>query len=448
MRAVVIGAGFAGLAAALRLCQAGLEVTVLDKQEAPGGKAIGWNGVPTGPTVLTLPEVPRTIFQALGAEPPALQPVSPLTRYLWPDGRTFAPELDLEVTLSQLSRPEARHYRRLLEQARQLYEGARETFIVGPPPTLSALSRYALRQGLRAHPLEPLPRLVASGPYLTPFFLRFATYLGANPYRAPAVLHNIAWVELGLGVYHLEGGMRALADALYRLAALQGVRFEFGVYVGDLELRKGRVVAARAGDARYPADIFVSAVDRHFTLGMLDWPAPHYALGTSGFALLMQLSEAQPLAHQVYFSADYQAEWRELEAGRFSKDPTLYLHTDGETAFLLVNVPNLRRLGEVNLEEYAQFLLGKLQAVHPLPVREWKAMSPQEYAFTAYQGALYGKAPHGLWGALRPGWRLGNLQNLVQVGGTVHPGGGVPLAMLSGWNGAAWLLARSEKGRG
>jgi phytoene dehydrogenase-like protein len=171
-------------------------------------------------------------------------------------------------------------------------------------------------------------------------------------------------------------------------------------------------------------------------------------LGTSGLALLMRLSEAQPLAHQIYFSADYRSEWRELEAGRFSQDPTLYLHTDGDTAFLLVNTPNLRRLGEVSFEEYAQFLLGKLQAVHPLPVRDWKALSPQDYAFTAYQGAFYGKAPHGLLGALRPGWRLGNLQNLVQVGGTVHPGGGVPLAMLSGWNGAAWLLDRSRGERG
>lgn len=444
MRAVVIGAGFAGLAAALRLRRAGLEVTVLDKQEAPGGKAIGWNGVPTGPTVLTLPEVPRAIFEAFGAEPPAFEPVSPLTRYFWPDGRTFAPELDLEATLSQLSRDEAGRYTGLLEEARRLYQGARETFILGPPPTLAALSRYALGQGLRAHPLEPLSRLVASGPYLTPFFLRFATYLGANPYRAPAVLHNIAWVELGLGVYHLEGGMRALADALYRLALLQGVRFEFGVCVGGLELRKGRVVALRAGDARYPGDIFVSAVDRHFTLGMLGWPAPQYELGTSGFAILMQLGETQPLRHQVYFSADYRSEWRELEAGRLPKDPTLYLYTDGDRAFLLVNTPNLGRLGEVNLEEYARFLLDRLQAVHPLGVREWKALSPQDYALTAYQGALYGKAPHGLLGALRPGWRLGRLPNLAQVGGTVHPGGGVPLALGSGWDGADWLLARSR----
>lgn len=447
MKAVVIGAGFAGLAAALRLRLAGLEVTVLDKQEAPGGKAIGWNGVPTGPTVLTLPAVPRMIFEALGAEPPNLQPVSPLTHYFWPDGRTFAPQRDLEATLAQLSREEAYHYRRLLEEAHRLYQGARGTFVQGAPPTLSTLGTYALQHGLTAHPLQSLPRLVASGPYLTPFFLRFATYLGANPYRAPAVLHNIAWVELGLGVYHLMGGMRALADALYRLAVLRGVRFEFGVYAGGLELRKQQVVAARAGDTRYFADVFVSAVDRHFTLGMLDWPAPRYELGTSGMALLMRLSEAQPLAHQIYFSADYRSEWRELEAGRLSQDPTLYLHVDGDAAFLLVNTPNLRRLGEVSLEEYARFLLGRLQAIRPLPVRDWKSLSPQDYAFTAYQGALYGKAPHGLLGALRPGWRLGKLRNLVQVGGTVHPGGGVPLAMLSGWNGAAWLLRNVGEGR-
>ncbi|PZA08825.1 MULTISPECIES: NAD(P)/FAD-dependent oxidoreductase [unclassified Meiothermus] len=447
MKAVVIGAGFAGLAAALRLRLAGLEVTVLDKQEAPGGKAVGWNGGPTGPTVLTLPEVPWMIFQALGAEAPELRPVSPLTRYVWPDGRTFAPQRDLEATLVQLSREEAHRYRHLLEKARQLYEGVRTAFIQGPPPTLSAILGYGLRHGLAAHPLDPLPRLVASGPYLTPFFLRFATYLGANPYRAPAVLHNIAWVELGLGVYHLEGGMRALADALYRLALLRGVRFEFGVCVGGLELRKHQVVAARAKDARYFADVFVSAVDRHFTLGMLGWPVPPYELGTSAMALLMRLSEAQPLAHRIYFSADYRSEWRELEAGYLSQDPTLYLYTDGEAAFLLVNAPNLRRLKGVSLEEYARFLLRRLQAIHPLPVRDWKALSPHDYAFTAYQGALYGKAPHGLLGALRPGWRLGKLQNLVQVGGTAHPGGGVPLAMLSGWNGAAWLLRNGGEGR-
>jgi phytoene dehydrogenase-like protein len=451
VKAVVIGAGFAGLAAALRLRQAGLETLVLDKQEEPGGKAIGWNGVPTGPTLLTLPEVVRGIFASFGAEPPQMKPVSPLTRYRWPDGREFAPELNLEATLVQLSLREARDYRRLLGEARRLYEGAKNTFLFSAPPTLPKLARYGLGHGLNAHPLLSLPGLVDSGPHLTPFFLRFATYLGANPYRAPAVLHNIAWVELGLGVYGLEGGMRALADALYRLARAQGVEFALGTEVVGLETAREFVGPSYVSAILTPggpctADLVVSAADRHFTQGWLGRPVPDYELGVSGFAVLMRLFQGQPLGHHLYFSRDYAGEWREIASGRLPQDPTLYLHTGGEAAFLLVNAPSLQRAEgrtlEAQRQEYARMLLHKLNALHPLPIAEWKAMSPLEYAATAYQGALYGRAPHGLLGALRPGWTVAGLANLAQVGGTVHPGGGVPLALLSGWNGAQWLLNR------
>lgn len=447
----MIGAGFAGLAAALRLRGEGLETLVLDKQEEPGGKAIGWNGVPTGPTVLTLPEVVRDIFASFGAVPPQMKPVSPLTRYRWPDGREFAPELDVEATVAQLSASEARNYRRLLEEARKLYEGAKNTFLFFEPPTLPKLARYGLGDGLKAHPLLSLPRLVESGPHLTPFFLRFATYLGANPYRAPAVLHNIAWVELGLGVYGLEGGMRALADALYNLARAQGVEFAFGTEVVRLETARVFAGLSYVSDilttgGSCTADLVVSAADRHFTQGWLGRPVPDYELGVSGFAVLMQLSEGQPLGHHLYFSRDYAGEWREIALGHLPQDPTLYLHTGGEAAFLLVNAPNLQRAEgrtlEAQRQEYARTLLYKLNLLHPLPIAEWKAMSPLEYTATAYQGALYGRAPHGLLGALRPGWAVAGLGNLAQVGGTVHPGGGIPLALLSGWNGARWLLNR------
>jgi len=460
VKAIVIGAGFAGLAAALRLRKAGLETLVLDKQEGPGGKAIGWNGVPTGPTVLTMPDIARNIFAEFGAEPPAMKPVSPLTRYHWPDGREFAPELDLEATIAQLSAQEARDYRRLLGEARKLYQGAKNTFLFAKPPTLSKLTRYGFSDGLQAHPLLSLPQLVESGPYLTPFFLRFATYLGANPYKAPAVLHNIAWVELGLGVYHLEGGMRALADALYQLAKAQGVEFSFGTEVTGLEtetegLFPGTpyVDGVLTPQGHFDTDLVVSATDRHFTLGWLGKRVPDYELGVAGFAVLMRLAEPLGLAHHIYFSSDYAKEWREIGSGSLSTDPTLYLHTDCETAFLLVNAPSLQKLERQKLkaesQNYAQMLLGKLKSLHSLPIAEWKAMSPIDYSATAYQGALYGRAPHGLLGALRPNWTVGNLQNLVQVGGTVHPGGGVPLSLLSGWNGAGWLLnSLSPGGRG
>jgi phytoene dehydrogenase-like protein len=450
VKAVVVGAGFAGLAAALRFRRAGLEVEVVEQLGQPGGKAVGWEGVPTGPTLLTLPEVPMGILAELGQGLEGLSPISPLARYVWPDGRVFTPRLELEPTLAQLSREEARDYLRLLGAARQLYEGARGTFIFGPPPHLGQLLRYGLLEGPRAYPFRTLADLVASGPHLTPFFLRFATYLGANPYRAPAVLHNIAWVELGLGVFHLPGGLRALVDRLYGLAKGLGVRFHFGQRVLRMRASRGRVLALETPEGVVRADLYVSAADRHFTLGWLGLPMPRYALGVSGFAVLMRLKEPMPLGHHVYFSADYQGEWWEIERGGWPKNPTLYLYTDGEAGFLLVNAPPLqeREGPSVWAQDYARHLLSRLCAHHPLPIAEWQALSPLDYSQTAYRGALYGRAPHGLLGALRPGWRVGQLANLAQVGGTVHPGGGVPLALLSGWNGAGWLLRRVGYGRG
>ena len=121
------------------------------------------------------------------------------------------------------------------------------------------------------------------------------------------------------------------------------------------------------------------------------------------------------------------------------------LHLDGTRAFLLVNAPPDPGVTD-RPEEYGTWLLGRLQErlrdtpAGPLPVADWRALSPAEYARTAKGGALYGRAPHGLTGSLRPGWQLPHARNLAQVGGTVHPGGGVPLSVLSGWNGAGQLL--------
>lgn len=446
MRVAVIGAGFAGLAAALRLAALGHGVTVLEAQPAAGGKGMGWQGIPTGPTVLTLPWVVSEVFRQSGAQAPALEAVSPLTRYSWPDGRRFAPVADLEGSLAQLSSQEGGRYRVLLETARSLFEAAQPTFVWGHPPNLTALAQYGLRHGLRASPHLSLAQLVQSGPHLTPFFLRFATYLGANPYQAPAVLHNIAWVELGLGVYHLNGGMAALAQQLHGLAVQRGVGFVFGQKVLRLQGRQRQITELETAQGRLQVDAVVSAIDRQFTRGLLGLPPARYPLGVSGVAVLMHLRQTQPLGHHLHFSDDYAAEWRSLSRGNLPEKPTLYLHTDGPVAFGLVNAPHLGALRETDLAAYGRHLRNLLARQFQLEVADWRPMTPIEYSQTGYQGALYGRAPHGLGATLRHGWQVPGWTNLVQVGGTVHPGGGVPLSLLSGWNGAGELLGRMMEG--
>lgn len=444
-RVVVIGAGFAGLAAALRLAQAGATVTVLDALDAPGGKAaLGFADFSSGPTVVTMPQVFQAMGQRTGLALPQLSPARPTTTYHALSGRAFAPEAlhvagTLAPTLAQLSPDEARGYEELLFRARQLYVDAAPTFLFGPPPTLTQLARYSLTRGWRAAPLASLRDLVQSGPFLTPFWLRFATYLGANPYRAPAVLHNIAWVELGQGVWHLRGGLLAFARALHDRAQQLGVHFEFGTRVEHLIMQGGRIKATHTNRGVFTGDAWISAVDREWTLSWLGRRGSGTPRGVSGFALQLHLEQDMGHAHHVFWPAEYAREWRDLAAGQLPSDPTLYLHLDGPRAFVLVNAPPAPSVGRVP-DEYARFLLGRLQARFPLPARDWMALSPADYARTAAQGALYGRAPHGLLGSLRPGWTFQGVQNLRQVGGTVHPGGGVPLSMLSGWNGAGHLL--------
>jgi len=437
MKTLVLGGGFAGMAAALRLALEGHHVTLLERESVLGGKAQGFEGIPTGPTVLTMAQVVRSLFARAGAVPPTLHPVSPLTRYVYPDGREFAPELALEPTLAQLEGVEKRRYVELLETAHRLYDDAKETFLLSKPPELWNLAKYGLTKGARAFPFTSLETLVQSGPYLTPFFLRFATYLGANPYQAPAVLHNIAWVELGMGVWHAEGGFAALARQMAALLEHHGVKVELGVDIQALETQNGRVSAAVTSRGTYRAEKFVSALDRIFTLELLGRPLPRYPLGVSGLALLLKLEGDAGLSHQVFFPQDYALEWSDIAAGRLPSDPTIYLHTDGDKAFVLVNSPPVP---QVHKRQYAELLLERLRLKANLPVREFRVRAAQDYSKFGFKGALYGRAPSGLLSTLRHPWTFAGLENLWQVGGTVHPGGGVPLSLLSGWNGAGAAL--------
>jgi len=483
-RVAVVGAGFAGLAAAIDLARGGARVTLLERAPEVGGKAGEWRAdgfrFDLGPSVFTLPDVVDAIFRDAGRERPfELRPLSPICRYVYPSGRVWDVHHELEPTLLGLAPDEQRTYRRALEAARRLYRDAAPTFVRGPAPGLLRLAAYGLRHGWRAAPGRRLPDLLASLGVrgdLLPFFLRFATYFGGDPYRAPAVLHNIAWVELGLGVTLPVGGVHGVVRALRSLAEELGVEVRTGAAVEDLAVRAGRVQEVVLAAGTVPIDAVVAAVDRRWALRLVGRPAPprrHPSLSGT-VALLGVRGETPRLApHNVLFPPDYAAEFDDLRAGRHPADPTLYLHASvkgdpddappgHENWFVMANAPALPMGDERGAPgagpapaaearartdaEAARRVRAALAARGFDPADRTvveRDLGPADLAAFGDRGAIYGPAPLGLASTLRPGPRLPGLVNLWLAGGTVHPGGGIPLALLSGRNAAAALLRAS-----
>lgn len=469
--ALVLGAGFAGLSAAIQLALGGAEVTLVERAPRPGGKAgevrDGGFRFDTGPSVVTLPEVLRAPFEAAGRPfPLRLHELDPIARYRFPSGRVLDVRRDVDATTEQLRADEAHAYRSLLDEARILYEAAAPVFVHGPPPGPLRLARYGLRHGLRARPWATLADLIAShgaSGELRDLFLRFATYFGADPFRAPAVLHNIAWVELGMGVVAPEGGVGGLVRAYHDLATSLGVRFAFDETVEQLRPRRGAAPEVHTrhaeGGRRWIPDRLVSSLDRDRTARLAGRPTPgaRQEPSLSGMVLLLAVEGEHPSVahHTLVMPDDYRAEFDAIRAGRAPDDPTLYLSLGcrsragdappgQENWFVMANAPALGpRGGGIDEAAYADRIERRLLdrgLLRPGEQRRVAALGPRHLAGLASRGAIYGAAPHSLLASLRPSQRLRGLERTRLAGGTVHPGGGIPLAVLSGRQAADALL--------
>ncbi len=463
--ALVLGGGFAGLSAAVHLALAGEEVTLLEQAPSLGGKAGEYreNGYrfDIGPSVWTLPHIVTEFFERAGETPPVFTPLEPLCRYRFDSGRVWDVYRDVEKTAAQLSGEEAQVYRNLVAEARALYEAAAPTFLYNQAPGLTALARYGLQHGLRAHPLKRLPGLLeslgAQGDLKT-FFLRFATYFGADPHRAPAVLHNIAWTELGLGAYYPEGGIRGVVNQLCALAKKLGVKVLTETKVERLETHANHLKHVHTSSGPFTADTVISSLDIIRTHQLLGRKTRVERLepSLSGFVLLLGLKGETPglTHHNILFPKDYRAEFEAVRRGALPRDPTLYVSISsksqpndaprgGENWFVLVNAPAVSEEVRDDEADYVEHLIDLLER-RGLEVRgrlEVQKIFPPRYLTTlAHRGSIYGAAPHSLLQTLRPKQTVRGVSNLFLAGGSVHPGGGIPLALLSGKHAAALAL--------
>jgi phytoene desaturase len=295
-------------------------------------------------------------------------------------------------------------------------------------------------------------------PQLRQFFGRFATYVGASPYLAPATLNVIAHVELNEGVWYPDGGVYQIADALSRLAEELGAQIYYKTRVSKI-LVENRIIKGvqLANGEIIQSKQVVSNVDVKTTRQLLllePQSGSEPEVSGSGFILLLGVARqhAELAHHNIFFSPDYEHEFHQIfKQGVPPDDPTIYVaitaktnpeHAppESENWFVLVNVPPVGPNYDWGIQatDYRDLLLDRLERLgyHLRPhILYQKIITPKdlEEETGGWRGALYGASSNNRWAAFRrPHNRAKNMSGLYFAGGSAHPGGGVPMVMLSG----------------
>jgi phytoene desaturase len=493
---IVVGGGLGGLSAAIHLAAAGRRVTVLEQASQVGGKmselrqaGYRWD---TGPTVITLRPVLEALFETAGRRLDdylTLVPIDPLTRYHYPDGTVLDVRASLAETIAnvgalpQADGTSASGYLSFLAYAAQMYRITAPIVLHGDPPTMASILALPPADVLRVDAWRTMDQAIRAhvrSPYLRQLFKRYATYLGASPYRARAFLNVIAHVELTAGLWYPRGGTIAIARAYQRLAEELGVEIQTQARVTRILVEGTGAGCTATGvelsdGTRLPADAVVAGVDAttvyHDLLPGLQ-SRPHTArrlrrwtqrpFSCSGFVLYLgiEAQHARLAHHNLFFTDDYRAEFDAIFGqGKPYDRPTIYIAITSkselehappgcENWYVMTNVPPtgpgwdwaqqaepyrdlvLSRLAELGLDVRAQ-------------IRAEKRWTPLEIERRtgAWRGALYGHSFNPWLASFqRPHNRSRDVQGLYFAGGTTHPGGGVPLVTLSGRTAARLLL--------
>jgi phytoene desaturase len=475
-RIVVVGAGMGGLAVAARLAVSRHHVVVCEQADTVGGKLGEYERegfrFDTGPSLLTLPAVYRDLFRATGRPLEDVLDVVPVefaARYRFADGTVLdlpnTGVYDVCAALEEaLGGGAGAQWQRLMDRGSAIWDATRDSVLgcalTGPWDLVRRLRRVSdLRAVAPWRTMRGLGDTYLTDPRLRMLLDRYATYVGSDPRRAPAALATIPYVEQTFGSWYIRGGLRRLADALAdRVRELDAV-IRIGADVRSVDLSGGRVrgVTLASGE-RLAADVVVSDADAAHLYGdLVRAPAALRRLrratpSLAGFVLLLGIrGPARGLAHHtVLFPADYDAEFDSI-FGRVPRpvaDPAIYLAVaddplvapaDCSAWFVLVNAP---RQGPVDWTApgvaagYAQRLLGLL-AARGYDVRdriacwEWRTPADYERDTRAPGGAIYGTSSNGLRAAfLRPA-NASPVPGVYLVGGSAHPGGGLPLVGMS-----------------
>lgn len=475
-KALIIGSGIAGIAASIRLALKGYQVEVFEANSYPGGKLseieIQGYRFDAGPSLFTLPEQVEELFQLAGQNPKEhfdYLKLEVACHYFWEDGKQIKAWGDInrfaEEVETKLGEP-ASHIREALKRSAFIYDHLAPLFM---HRSLHRLETWTNPQALKSYlkmgklgifsTMNKANQRQFTHPKLVQLFNRYATYNGSDPYQTPATLNIIPHLEFNIGAFFPKKGMHDITLSLYRLAKSLGVRYHFDAPVTEVLVENGTAVGLISKGLEIRGDLVVNNMDMvnaYKTILrkqkqpklLLDQPKSSSALifywGIKGSFPELGL-------HNILFSDDYQKEFEHIfKKGSIYHDPTVYINITSVYKqddapegcmnwFTMINVPNNQQQNwdaliaaarESILEKVNRILKTNLEQL--IEVEEILDPRTIESKTSSAQGALYGNSSNNKFAAfLRHSNFSSEIKNLYFCGGSVHPGGGIPLSLLS-----------------
>jgi phytoene desaturase len=488
-RVAIIGSGIGGLSASIYLARDGFDVTIFEKNSFLGGKSgeIVANRFrfDTGPTLVTMPFVLEELFLFTGknlSDHISLKKKEIVCKYFYPDGSVFNEYSNKEKLIDEFENftgEKKDNLIKFLNYSKRIYDLTAELFLFNPFLDLkNFLNPKGFKTLLNFHQIDPFRTIhkanssFFNSSKIIQLFDRYATYNGSNPYKAPATLNIIPFVEIEFGGYHSQGGIYRIVEKLAELAKEVGVKIFASSEVEKILINKTNVEGLKVNGLEAPFDIVISNADLYYTycnlIGKTNSREPEryikQELSTSAIIFYFGVKGVSNNLEMdnILFSEKYESEFNQLFVEKLiPADPTVHIHIsakenktdapeDFENWYVMINAPSVENL-KFEISEVKKNILTKIKKMTGIDLEN-------KIVFEAYQtpetlekrtsglfGSLYGPSSNSRYSAfLRQKNKSSVYNGLYFCGGTVHPGGGIPLVILSGKI-TADLIRRYEK---
>jgi phytoene desaturase len=475
-KAIIVGSGIAGIASAIRLQNKGYAVTVLEKNDYPGGKLTQLSGngfrFDAGPSLFTMPNLVTELFEISGKKPANyfnFDQLQILCNYFYEDGTRISASADIDVFADEIERKttdSAERVKKHLKKSKFIYGTTEEQFLnkslhkIGSFISFSTIASVVKLPFLNIFSsMNQVNKNAFNDSKTIRLFNRYATYNGSNPYKAPGILNIIPHLEFGLGAYLPKGGMHEITNSLVKLAKEIGVEFHFNQEVTAIETDNNLAKGVTTISDTYAADIVVCNADIHTVYEKLIPSAKklkqvdQQERSSSALIFYWGIDKEFPELdlHNIMFTEDYKTEFDHIfDSKTVYQDPTIYINITSkhikedapkgkENWFVMINVPSVYGQDwETMIAKARQNILDKISRNLGVDVEKLilfeEQLTPQliQDKTSSFKGSLYGTSSNSRFAAF---FRHKNFssqyKNLYFCGGSVHPGGGIPLALSS-----------------